>query len=366
MAKLILPFLFFSVLQSFSQTLIWGIPEKTAIAFGGVYDTSSGLTKWKGGLTLTRKESHHIAGTFVVGSKKYVFNSQAAKLDATQSVILRFSLQTTDNQFSITASKINSSQIEIRIGPVANQAVYVFNFLRKTEPTLIRGSAVAIEKMIHSEEMLMLPLLSYTLGSEGRLTGNVYPAAIPIHRIALAIAQQKDIEMLTINKDSLVRLSISLPGSGSGVSCAGRMPGTTAQECYGQCGPFWGGRCICWDWACGDCCCHQACKEHDLACKCNNYGLCYAFGFTPLLCGAPCNNPGTMPGCGCPSGQFYCSYTSSCLATGAQCRPSCGPTEVYCERLRRCVKKGQCQPVSCSTLSCGEGQICWEGQCFYY
>jgi hypothetical protein len=199
-----------------AQILIWGIPEKACKTYGGSYDEGSGLSEWKGKLTLTSKEPDHIAGTLLLGDKQYIFSSQTKKINEGQTVIQAFSLYTKDQQFSISASRINSSQIEFKIGPADRQATYIFDFEKKTEPVLIKGTAQILEQMLNSDEILMLPLLSYKLGAEGNLSGNLCSAAIPIHRIALAIAQQKGIELLTIKKDSIVRLSISAPGSGAG------------------------------------------------------------------------------------------------------------------------------------------------------
>ena len=49
-----------------------------------------------------------------------------------------------------------------------------------------------------------------------------------------------------------------------------RCPLPEAEECEGLCGRM----CDCWDWACGDCCYHQGCYDHDVCC--GEHGMLHA------------------------------------------------------------------------------------------
>src|SRR4029453_14120168 len=178
----------------------------------------------------------------------------------------------------------------------------------------------------------------YKLGVELGVTGNTYPASLPVHGVALSVATKKDCQVYKMRD----RDSDSPPEAGSehgdmnagtvtpvcsspnDMSCEGRRPGTREQECFGECGPFtYYGQCICWDWVCGDCCFHVYCRNHDAACKCGDLISCYlgvAFHYLTFSIDCrPCNNPGDLPcksstsassggGSTCPSGQFYCVH----------------------------------------------------------
>ena len=205
------------------------------------------------------------------------------------------------------------------------------------------------------------------------VTGNIYPAGLPVHAVALSVATKKHCQVYKMrDRDSdyprepgdehgdtdagtITPVGTSSPNN---KSCEGRRPGSREQECFGECGPFnEDGQCICWDWVCGDCCCHVYCRDHDAACECGDLISCFlgaAFHFVTFsIACEPCNNPGDIPcksstsggssgGSTCPNGQFYCVHSGSCQPNGSRCEPNCGPGTVYCAKLGHCVSKPQC------------------------
>jgi hypothetical protein len=154
-------------------------------------------------------------------------------------------------------------------------------------------------------------------------------------------------------------------------NCTGREVAKTCEECWGRCGP----KCECWDWGCGDCCCHKGCLDHDEWCSCFGTAVCIiSVPLAPLNC-APCDVPNgelpcSTPGCptGCPNDKFWCKHTKSCLTKGSICQPKCSPTQQYCERLQRCVTKGQCKKIEeCATSrNCSADSFCYRGRCVAY
>ena len=222
------------------------------------------------------------------------------------------------------------------------------------------------------------------------VTGNIYPAGLPIHAVALSVAGKKHCQVYKMRDrdsdyphepggehgDTDAGTITPVGSSPNDRSCEGRRPGTREQECFGQCGPFtYYGQCICWDWVCGDCCCHVYCRDHDAACECGDLISCFlgvAFHYiTFSIDCAPCNNPGDIPcksstsgssggGSTCPSGQFYCVHSGSCQPNGSLCEPKCGPGTVYCARVGHCVAKPQCDVHN----TCASGYVRIQGKCY--
>ncbi len=371
--------------RSSVRLLIWGIPQKTCIAYGGKYDNSSGLSEWSSKLVLKESSAESVSGTLMLDKKELQFSSMTKKLDKANSTIQSFSLRLSDDKFFLRIVRIDEERVEIKIGGFLPEATYISGLTadKKKDLKLIKGAENTLEKMIEeSDILLLLPLLSYKLGAEMGLTGNVYPAALAIHRFALSFADLKDIRLMAIRGRRLRPVGDSDAGggsssgsssSGSGGSpsssssnCAGRMPGVQSQECFGMCGH----ECWCWPQVCGDCCCYQGCRNHDAACECSAIA-CAVLAVTAKLNCETCNNPGNLPSCfgsstsSCPSGQFFCSHTRSCLNNGARCEPTCELGKEYCARLQRCMPKTQCTSPRCTSASnCSSDQICHDGECF--
>jgi hypothetical protein len=348
-----------------AQLLIWGIPRKTVIAYEGKYDETSGLSKWNPTLVLKDRNVDNISGTLIFGNKKELqFSSQTRKLDETRSTVQSFLLKSTDGLL-LTVSRINNERIEITMGESRRETI-VFDLplqAGKGELKIIKGRRQIADQLIEkSESLRLLPLLAYKLGAEMRLTGNKYPAALVIHRLALSIAKLTDIRLMMARRGHFEPIDRSDPDYtpssdiGGGPVCVA--PGPPSQECYGMCGD----KCVCWDFACGDCCCYQGCAEHDAFCNCYVNLPCWVTVVAaPLNC-SPCKNLGNIP-CSGGSGTFYCRYTDSWLNNGVPCRPKCESGESYCERFGRCMHKAQCNNTACGNTSCGSDQICYNGEC---
>ena len=351
-----------------ARMFVWGIPQKTCIAYGGKYDAKSGFSEWDTKLVLDAKSPNKIGGTLFAGTEKLQFRSALDNKSALQSFIIK----SADISFSITASATVENQFEIKIGKPPSETVYVYRNLGKNVQ-VIKGTQQSVRALMDKwDALLLFPLLSYKLGVEMGVTGNIYPAGLPIHAVALSVATKKHCQVYKMrDRDSDYPRepgdengdtdagTITPVGSSSpnNKSCEGRRPGSREQECFGECGPFnEDGQCICWDWVCGDCCCHVYCRDHDAACECGDLISCFlgaAFHFVTFsIACEPCNNPGDIPcksstsgssgGSTCPSGQFYCIHSRSCQPNGSQCEPHCGPGTVYCARLGHCVAKPQC------------------------
>ena len=351
-----------------ARMFVWGIPQKTCIAYDGKYDATSGFSEWNTKLVLDAKSPNKIAGTLIGGTGKLQFSSELDGKSALQSFIIKSG----DISFSITASPTVKNQFEIKIGKPPSETVYVYRDFGENVQ-VIKGTQKSVSGVMDKwDALLLFPLLSYKLGVEMRVAGNIYPAALPIHAVALSVAKKKNVQVYKMrdrDSDNPRRPgdehevtdggTITPVGSSSPVSkfCEGRYPGSRDQECYGECGPFnEDGQCICWDWVCGDCCCHVYCRDHDAACECGDIISCYlgaAFHVATFsIACEPCNNPGNLPcrsstsgssgGSTCPSGQFYCIHSRSCQPNGSQCEPNCEPGTVYCAKLGRCVGKPQC------------------------
>jgi hypothetical protein len=366
------------------RMVVWGMPQKTCAAYGGKYDPKSGFSEWNTKLVLDGKSPNKIAGTLIGSTGQLQFSSE---LDG-KSALKSFVIKSKGSSFSITASPTVKNQFEVKIQRPQSQTVYVYRKLEE-KVQVIKGTKKSIIDVIDKwDALLLFPLLSYKLGVEMGVTGNVYPAALPVHAVALSVATKKHCQVYKMrDRDSDYPRepgdedtdagTITPVGTSSPVSkaCEGRQPGTREQECYGECGPFnEDGQCICWDWVCHDCCCHVYCREHDAACECGDLISCFlgaAFHYLTLSINCdPCNNPGDIPcksstsgssgGSTCPSGQFYCVHSGSCQPNGSRCEPKCGPGSVYCARVGHCVSKAQCDVHN----TCPSGYILIQDKCY--
>ena len=351
-----------------ARMVVWGIPEKTCIAYSGKYNAKSGFREWNTKLVLEAKSPNKIAGTLIGGTGKLQFSSELDNKSALKSFVIK----SRDMSFSINASPTVKNQFEIKVRRPSSETVYVYRNLGKNVQ-VIKGTKKSVTEVIDKwDALLLFPLLSYKLGVEMGVTGNIYPASLLIHGIALSVATKKHCQVYKMrDRDSDYPRepgdehgetdagTITPVGSSpNNKSCEGRRPAGRDQGCFGECGPFnEDGQCICWDWVCHDCCCHVYCRDHDAACECGDLVSCYlgvAFHYLTFSIDCrPCNNPGDLPcksstsgssggGSTCPSGQFYCVHSGTCQPNGSLCEPNCRPGTVYCARLGHCVAKPQC------------------------
>ena len=101
------------------------------------------------------------------------------------------------------------------------------------------------------------------LGRENGVLGSEYPAAMSLYVMAMRLSKHEGAASGAISLKNAVQQSCSAPKlyCSNSNSCCKKCP--LGRICLGMCGPG----CTCWSWACGDCCYHQGCYDHDLCCQ---------------------------------------------------------------------------------------------------
>lgn len=112
----------------------------------------------------------------------------------------------------------------------------------------------ALQKVLDLKEITLLEEAAEAVGQKG-INGKNTPAAMPFFMFALRVTQLH-------HKGPSTGVTILNPLH-KRQSCFNTCPPCPGDECYGQCG--YG--CTCWSWACGDCCFHIACYDHDSCCR---------------------------------------------------------------------------------------------------
>eukprot|EP00731_Ephydatia_muelleri_P021083 Em0013g810a len=108
---------------------------------------------------------------------------------------------------------------------------------------------------------------SEKLGRDIGVLGSEYPAAMSLYVLAMRLARDDSVarEAIPSRAQSISKAQQSCPAPklycSNSKACCGKCP--IGNDCLGMCGPS----CTCWAWACGDCCYHQGCYDHDLCCK---------------------------------------------------------------------------------------------------
>ena len=124
-------------------------------------------------------------------------------------------------------------------------------------------------------EMRTIKEASFALGESG-VTGTDSPAALVFYAIAMRLTQ-------SVQEDSNDNVPAHEQGCGwfsSGSrcghndACCKKCP--KGSQCLGMCGPVCS---PCWWFACGDCCYHQGCYDHDVCCR--------KYGFVSVQCLVP-------------------------------------------------------------------------------
>ena len=97
--------------------------------------------------------------------------------------------------FKITADPSVDKQQEARV-EIAKEKVVVSSDKRNKQTVVIRGDKSVVIRMVdQSIDVLVLPLLSYTLGVVHGISGKDYPASMPIHRLAMASARNRPVRV---------------------------------------------------------------------------------------------------------------------------------------------------------------------------
>lgn len=215
------------------------------------------------------------------------------------------------------------------------------------------GDPRAFTDLERRAEYALLPWLSRELGIQG-FSGKAAPATLGFHVIAVQAARD---------------LGIELPATTTATEqqgyCVDLRSNPYGDDALGMCGPGTS----CWDWICGDCCCHDGCKSHDNTCRnCKWYKpwncfLCASFlSFADGGCGTSCQgNDYGEPSCTGLGG--WCSASEQCCDhyPGAD-EAQAGAVNVVCSTGSRCTYEGEC------TYNCGGyAGYCWcDSACTYY
>ncbi len=140
-----------------------------------------------------------------------------------------------------------------------------------------RGDEKAFEELTYSKDGGAIVSLSAELGKQG-MHGGAFPSTTALHLLAMRIGTANSI-------------SPPPPPAITFNSCQDLQSNPNGDDCFGMCGPG----CSCWSFICGDCCCYDGCKSHDITCRnCTwwrplSCALCYSFtSFFAGACGSSC------------------------------------------------------------------------------
>ena len=113
----------------------------------------------------------------------------------------------------------------------------------------------ALRKFLGMKEIGLLEEAAEAVGQRG-INGRNTPAALPFFMFALRLTQ------LHVKGAYSSNTTITHHHQ-KRQSCFDTCPPCPDDDCYGLCG--YG--CTCWQWACGDCCFHLWCYDHDTCCR---------------------------------------------------------------------------------------------------
>ena len=138
---------------------------------------------------------------------------------------------------------------------------------------------IAFEELALRDEIELITEAARTLGKLG-ITGNENPAALPFYVLAMRLQKYRN---NILNDTGVTEKPIQNPQKRQllpalyiavelyeliDICVTGRRPWYGyGSNCHGMCGPG----CECWSWACGDCCVHQGCRQHDTCCGVYGY-----------------------------------------------------------------------------------------------
>ena len=122
--------------------------------------------------------------------------------------------------------------------------------------------------LLDRDEVTFFIEASKILGRDMGILGGDYPAAMSVYVMAMRLAKNSDkysrLDVASEPRKSVYyEQSCNAPNTfcSNNKACCPKCP--IGNGCLGLCGPG----CTCWSWACGDCCYHQGCYDHDLCCE---------------------------------------------------------------------------------------------------
>jgi hypothetical protein len=183
--------------------------------------------------------------------------------------------------------------------------------------------------------------LSRALGMRG-YNGRDYPITLRLHLMASSLASSLELDIPSGDSEITARVA---PDEGS---CQDLRSDPNGDDSFGMCGP---GK-SCWEWTCGDCCCHDGCKSHDWTCRnCKWYKpwnciLCGTFAsMIAGACGTSCQQTTTYveP---CTIGPYeQCNGYCQCAGTmDGSTEEGPAPVQWGCQRTCDPALDGGCDP----------------------
>ncbi len=147
------------------------------------------------------------------------------------------------------------------------------------------GDLTLFDQLTASDTGLALVSLSAALGKNG-LNGQAFPPLAFLHTTAMRIGTARGIPPPEREDHEAHRFMLM-------DSCQSLRGDPNNDDCLGMCGPG----CTCWTDICGDCCCYDGCRSHDITCRnCTWYKpwnclLCWSFtSFLWGHCGMGCQS----------------------------------------------------------------------------
>jgi hypothetical protein len=290
-------------------------PEDNVIAPAARADGGSGgagdeaIAGDTAGLRLSERRLERLAGIYVSESASGIALSFASE-NANGRVVLSLADRKGNELIYLEGSQgqggvLRHGALTLRMAPALAEAT--------VDSMVVEGDLTKFAEVESRAELALLTQLSDALGAQG-LTGDKFPAALPLHTFAMRFASYSPARRTTGAPNSGDTSSlgeraqlapICTPGdvaccnrtpSDPGCkpeppppppsdTCAGREPGSNG--CFGMCGMG----CDCWPNVCGDCCFHTGCAIHDTFCRSCDW-------LNPLACFA-CYGPGALVGVVC-------------------------------------------------------------------
>jgi len=149
-----------------------------------------------------------------------------------------------------------------------------------TENLIYSGDQNQLSAMLTSQWGAIIPNLAADLDKNDGLNGSTHAAALQLGLVAAFVSGS------TGNAPSYANSTSNVAAN----ECIDlRYFNGNTNNCCGMCG--FG--CSCWKWVCGDCCCHDGCVTHDVACRsCSPSHPIYCLRWATFDFGSPIFNCG--------------------------------------------------------------------------
>ena len=173
-------------------------------------------------------------------------------------------------EYAVPASA--AAQVEKELQDSNYISADLLRTLDTSDTTMMKRSAFS--KLLSRPEWDTITDMAHAMGAAGILGYENQPA-LNFYGLAMSYGKMRTPSGAVMNtreralsqntewRDSNGTLTCTFP-DGSEVENCERCP--TGEYCTGMCGPY----CYCWWFACGDCCYHHGCYEHDQCCSGEN------------------------------------------------------------------------------------------------